>query len=418
MDGSRFLVSIALTCLVGAMLLMVQHLRKAGGCRASRRAWRSAFPSVDVLTLATLPAKQRLVVLTVAGLSVILCAALLHEPHHRSKPLSYWVDLACEGYDSSSSWEFRNEVKKIGRPAVPQLVRRLRVGDGWRDLYRSLRAYLPPRWQPCLPDVLSASAVEEQRYGAARTLAMFGPDAKPAVTALVRLLPRTKNPVRGVIIQALAAIGPDAKESLPGLHLLLTNQDVWLRVQVAEALWRIDWETNMVLEICTNAMVSGDSVNAALLLSQLRIAAAPAVSYALLVLQDTNHQVGTRANAATVLGAARVSTPEIRNALLQGTQLGEDANLRCNCAMALWRLDSQYARLATQLSLETLIALKQRFPGNEQDFVNWLKARDLDCRESVPTLRQLLASESSQMQEEAARALQKINAPSISERGR
>ena len=412
MNVSRLLLSIALVSLGSSAALTVRHLRRGGAWRGFGHGLRSAFPSFEVLTFAMFPPNQRIILLAGTGLGVLLClaAALCREPAHKGEPLSYWVDRACQGYDSGQAWDFRSEVKEIGPPAVPLLVKRLRVWDGWRNLYRSLITYVPSRWQLYLPDVLSVSAVEEQRYGAARTLAMFGTGAKPAVRDLVRLLPNTQNPARGVIIQALQAIGPDAKRALPSLRLLLTNQDISLRVEVAGAIWHIGWETNTVLEVCTNAMVSGDSMNAGVLLSYLREAAAPAVPYALLVLQDTNHQVGTRANAATVLGSARVSTPEIRQALLHGTWVGEDTSLRSNCAMALWRLDSQYAPLATRLVMEDIMAQNQRFPHNQQDFARWLEVRGLDFRESIPTLQQLLASDSPEMRKETARALRAIGA--------
>ncbi len=78
--------------------------------------------------------------------------------------------------------------------------------------------------------------------------------------------------------------------------------------------------------------------------------------------------------------------------------------------MALWRLDSQYAPLATQLVLENIVAMRKRFPQNEEDFTQWLEMRALDSRESIPTLKQLLESDSAEMRKEAAAALKKIEA--------
>jgi HEAT repeat protein len=186
-----------------------------------------------------------------------------------------------------------------------------------------------------------------------------------------------------------------------------------LRIDTAEALWFIGWETNRVLEICTNAMVSPGDIyvksKAGFLLSQLLTAAAPAVPFALNALRDTNELVGTRANAAMVLGAARVSTPEIRVALLEGTQSGQDVSLRSLCAMALWQLDSQYAPLATRLVLENIVALKKQFPRNEQDFSKWLEVRDLDPKQSISTLKELRESDSTDIRKEAAETLKHID---------
>jgi hypothetical protein len=162
-------------------------------------------------------------IVLVAGLALCLMPILIREPLHKGKPVGYWVEGACSGYDSIESWQFQREVKDIGRSATPHLLKRLRPSENWRDAYRLLRTYVPSRLQGLCPDVLSVAAIEEQRYGAARTLALFGADAKPAVGSLVRLLPGTKYPVTGVVIHALTAIGTDARAALPALHSLLTN---------------------------------------------------------------------------------------------------------------------------------------------------------------------------------------------------
>ncbi|PYJ81030.1 MAG: hypothetical protein DME22_22280 [Verrucomicrobia bacterium] len=354
-----------------------------------------------------------LVLLAVVGLVVWLTGGFNHEPLHKGKPISYWVDRACTydgtGEDGTDATERCREVKTIGPTAVPYLVARLRTSNWWGSKWLWLRARLPAGIQQSFSDTRSA---DEIRYGAARTLSLFGADAKPAVPDLARLLPRIPHPV----IDALAAIGPGAREALPVLHATLTNQDVSLRVEVATALWHIGRETNLVLRIGTNALVPGTSdgaaMNASYLLSLLRSAAAPAVPFALNVLRDTNRSPDTRANAASVLGAARVSSPEIRAALLDGTRVEQPEILRSNCAMALWRLDSEFAPFATRVVLEHSIALKRQFPQSEQDFTAWLETRDLDPNESIPTLKRLLESDSSDMRKEAGSALERIEAKS------
>jgi hypothetical protein len=208
--------------------------------------------------------------------------------------------------------------------------------------------------------VLSVSEVEEQRYGAAKTLALFGADAKPASGSLVQVItqperpssPGWSYPVTHAAIAGLAAIGPGGKQASPVLHCLLTNQDVSLRVEIAGALWSIGWETNAVLNLCTNALASTDmwaSWYAGALLSKLQAAAAPAVPFALTLVQDKNRSAVVCASAARVLGGACISNPEIRAALLDGTEVGQDPDLRSDCAIALSRLDSQYAPVATRL---------------------------------------------------------------------
>lgn len=409
--SSRLLIITALACLLAAIVLGRRHLRLRRGLRGVFEGFfPTVFAFVAITRFAMSPRIKRIVL--VGGLALCLIPVLMHEPLHKGKPVRYWVDGACGGYDSIESWQFRQEVKHIGPAAVPRLARKLGPWDGWRDAYRSLQTFLPPRLQQLFPKVLSEGDVEAQRYGAAKALALLGADAKPAVGSLVKLLTRPEYPslaghsypVTHAVISALAAIGPGGKKALPVLHSLLTNQDVSLHVEIAGALWSIGWETNTVLDICTNALASTDmwvSSYAGFLLSGLKTAAAPAVPFALNLVQDTNRSVAPRASAAQVLGAARVSTPEIRAALLAGTQADQDPDLRSTCAMALWRLDAQYAPLATRLLLEDIISLRKRFPGSKQDFTEW---------PDIHTVKQLLESDLPEMRKEAAYALQEIEA--------
>ena len=340
----------------------------------------------------------------VAGISGAIYWLISGEPMHQGKPVSYWVDRACAGLDNNESYKRRDEVKSIGPAAVPLLVDRLRVTDIWRGPWNSFRKHLPDSWQRRFPEKTSAHDIH---YGAARTLALFGPEAAPATRELANLLP--ESPYQ--MIAALTAIGPNARVALPALHAMLTNSNTNVRVEIAGALWAIGRETNMVLQICTNALMTVDSMNGAGILANLREGAAPAVPFALIVLRDTNHSTGTRANSAIILGAARIDTPEIRAALTAATEERQDGDHRlisCNSALALWRLDPQYAPLGTRLAIEDIVATKKRFPGDKEKFMDWLVFRDIDPRQSIPALKQLQASGPADLREEAARALTEI----------
>ena len=324
----------------------------------------------------------------------------------QGKPVSYWVDRACPGLDNNETYERRDEVKSIGPVAVPFLADQLRVTDTWRVRWNSFRKHLPDSWQRRFPEQPSAHDIH---YGAARTLALFGPDAAPAARELARLLPESPYQMGA----ALTAIGPNARVALPALHAMLTNRDINVRVEIAGALWAIGRETNMVLQICTNALMGVDSMNAAGIMSRLSTAAAPAVPYALNVLQDTNHSTGTRSDCAILLASAAVDSPEIRAALISGTKERQDNDhrgLSCNCALALWRLDAQYAPLATRLAIEDIVATKKRFPGDKEKFMDWLVYRDIDPRQSIPALKQLQVDGPADLRQEAARALAEIEA--------
>jgi hypothetical protein len=184
-------------------------------------------------------------------------------------------------------------------------------------------------------------------------------------------------------------------------------------LEVASAVWRIARDTNLVLEVCTNAIAParGDAANACALVQNLGTSAAPAVPAALNVLQATNLHPGIRGNAAGVLGAARVDSPEIREALLNGTRsIGGEGLLRSQCAMALWRLDESYAPVATRIILEEVVAWKKRSPGTQPNFVFPLEFRGLDPSKCIPTLKELSDRGPDDLRGEAADALKQTEA--------
>jgi hypothetical protein len=277
------------------------------------------------------------IVVAIAAFSLVRTLGTKREPSYKNKPISYWADQACRGYDSSAAYNARFDITNIGPAAVPYLLKRLRTSDRWRGIWFSIQAHLPSQLQIGGTNSLLPGEI---RYGAARTLSLLGSDAKPAVPDLIRLLPRTEVPA----VETLMTIGPEAKEALPALRsLLLNTTNVSRRVQIAGALWEIGHETNLVLQVCTNALASNsgdDGINAAAYLTQLGRAAAPAVPFALALLQDTNRNEGARGNAANLLGAAQVCSPEVQAALSNGTNAENPRIVRGNCATALWLLTS------------------------------------------------------------------------------
>jgi hypothetical protein len=360
--------------------------------------------------------KRRVLFIAVFALVVIAIfwrwSSANRGPLHSGKPISYWVNHAClDPNANTNTWEFCEEVQKIGAPALPYLISKLQTGEGLRKTYRSLRAPLPAWLQKHLPNVRTGLQVRQRT---ATVTGMLGTNAAPAVPYLTRLLPGTDVSV----ISALMEIGPAAKNALPALHSALTDKstDAHQRLAIADALWKIGRETNTVLEICTNAIVRGPTdaevMNGCAFMIQLGKAAAPAAPFALAVLQSTNHSASTRGNAAAILGVAQISTPDILAALLEGTKAEETgtAALRFQSGLALWALDSQYAPLGTRLMVERVVAMKKRNPGYEPNVLDWLEFRNLDFKQGIPTLKELLQSNSAEIRNEAAAVLKTIEA--------
>ena len=212
---------------------------------------------------------------------------------------------------------------------------------------------------------------------------------------------------------ALRAIGPEAREAIPALHAALTNQDPRLRVEVAWAIWSVAKETNLVVEICTNAFAtSRGDILAAWVLEDLGPVSAGTAPLILQVLRDQSRSERLRSTAALTLGRMGLQTGEIKGALVAGT---EDVKplVRIGCAVALWQLDNKYAPIATLTIIDGLIKLDKSYGEASEDFVQFAENHKLDTKASVPTLTELLKSESPIIRQAASEALKKIGAKQI-----
>ena len=79
------------------------------------------------------------------------------------------------------------------------------------------------------------------RVEAATTLASAGPNAAPALPALIEALKNDSDPlVRRLAAYALGQIGPDAKEAIPALTAALQSGDREMITSVINAIRAID----------------------------------------------------------------------------------------------------------------------------------------------------------------------------------
>jgi HEAT repeat protein len=84
------------------------------------------------------------------------------------------------------------------------------------------------------------SANAKVREEAAVRLARLGPEAEPAVPALIRATKDDSEFVRFFAIEALGAIGPQAKVAVPMLTPLLADRNLGLRASARNALAHIE----------------------------------------------------------------------------------------------------------------------------------------------------------------------------------
>jgi HEAT repeat protein len=137
---------------------------------------------------------------------------------------------------------------------VARLVRTIQTGD-FKERYNALEA-LPvfgPDAKPAvaaliealnapapsLPGNFGSIAQMNSRRAAGIALGEIGPEARAAVPALMGLVKNPRDGYSAVYCQALGRIGPEAKEALPVLEDALRDEDRGIRFAAADALTRI-----------------------------------------------------------------------------------------------------------------------------------------------------------------------------------
>jgi HEAT repeat protein len=137
---------------------------------------------------------------------------------------------------------------------VERLVRTIQTGE-FKDRFRALEtiAVFGPDAKPAVPaliEVLNGPGPQlpgpvagiglmNSRREAACALAEIGPEARAGVPALIALIREHRDQYRYVYCKALGRIGSDAKEAVPVLEDALRDENRGVRLAAAEALTRI-----------------------------------------------------------------------------------------------------------------------------------------------------------------------------------
>jgi len=154
-------------------------------------------------------------------------------------------------------------------------------------------------WMSELPEasnaIIAATSVfrgkGEKGLSPALVFEAMGPNAKPAVPALIGLLQEKSGNTQGYAARALGAIGPAAAEAIPALAGLLEDKNQFARVSAAEALGRLGPSAVRTL---VQALQSKDwlvRAKAIQGLGALGSAAAPAATALREKLQDSDAEV-------------------------------------------------------------------------------------------------------------------------------
>lgn len=135
-----------------------------------------------------------------------------------------------------------NQLHALGRAAVPALAKGLASSDVnlKRNVTLALGALADDAWswdrgpakvdiRGALPALIGALRDPDSmvRARAAEAIGEIGPDAAPAVPALIGLL-RPGESARAMVCLALSRIGPAAASALPALTALLSDPDAYV----------------------------------------------------------------------------------------------------------------------------------------------------------------------------------------------
>jgi HEAT repeat protein len=241
---------------------------------------------------------------------------------------------------------------RIGKPAVPALVRTIGESEKWQVRSAAVRAIADMRRGaidavPGLVEILKGSGVKFTRAGgdAARALAGIG---KPAVPELIELV-KDSIPIETPNIfeshhrkmalhhaaRALGQIGPDAVDAAPTLAAALKDVDEFDKLPVAGALCCVRRGDRAGLDALEAGLRHERAINrrmAAMLLGQVGQDAAPVVPTLTKLLSDTDKDV--RTTAAEALGRIGRDGPSAVPALVRALE-DDNTEVRQAAATAL-----------------------------------------------------------------------------------
>ncbi len=142
-----------------------------------------------------------------------------HEQAYRGKPLSRWLleEREASNRGTVSEAEIESGVRALGTNALPTLIRLASTRlSGWRPIVGMLAREQEMAF-------LHLPRQDEKHQTAAWALKILGPQAEPAVPALIGLLKDRNTEVRRNAAQCLAGMGAAGQEAVPGLLAVLSR---------------------------------------------------------------------------------------------------------------------------------------------------------------------------------------------------
>jgi HEAT repeat protein len=218
--------------------------------------------------------RRRIILLSILLVAVLGISAWLmfhpREPVYEGKPLQQWVDEYSAEWLTNRIMLFQSQmgrdrprrIREFGPSAAPALIRLVETRHPWKQkLYDYLITH-DARNRRAI-DFVKGWPVESMRPQTAATfLGFIGPDAEPAIPALMRAAVGTNSALGSSAIGALAAIHRQPDLVVPFLIKLIgdTNQSLAL-----SALAAVRWYTerpNLVVPVLIQAITNQNPTKA------------------------------------------------------------------------------------------------------------------------------------------------------------
>jgi HEAT repeat protein len=175
----------------------------------------------------------------------------------RGKTVKEWIK-ALQAKELFKRVEAVNALREAGPDAKPAVKALLAVFlDRDATLLHPLAALaLAAIGADVVPDLVTALSDKSPlvRGGATMALGLLGPRARPAVRALSRALADSEAIVRAGAATALREIGSGARPAVPALRKALQDREAAVRVEAADALWQVGGDTKLTIKVLAAAL--------------------------------------------------------------------------------------------------------------------------------------------------------------------
>ena len=175
---------------------------------------------------------------TLLGIDPNLLQSSLHKMNEQTEATVQRLSGAIRTGEYKESYRAVEAIAMFGPQAKPAVAVLTEALNGFEPLLPTAR----------ISPSLAAVSRANYRRVAANALAEIGPEARSAVPSLMALIREPKDGYRAVYCKALGRIGPDAREAVGLLEDSLTNENRGIQLAAADALTRI------VPQQCPNAV--------------------------------------------------------------------------------------------------------------------------------------------------------------------